>query len=217
MKITIQFLLVLSTFPAVGQNHYIGTKFGLNVTNVHLSNFTIDNENRIGFIGGLTYEYKFNSKLSFETDFLYSQKGFTKDLFFTYNTGTLTGEKTTTYFNYDYLSIPVKIGFGFGNKVSGFSKLGIVPSILINAKTIEGKIDGISDEHTYNLTEQVRRFDFSGLVEVGCNFKIHEQFLIFSSLAYQQSFTTITNDDYFSDSKIKHYGISVFVGLKYAL
>lgn len=210
-------MLILSTFPAVAQNHYIGTKFGLNVTNVHLSNFTIDNENRIGFIGGLTYEYKFNSKLSIETDFLYSQKGFTNDLFFTYNTGTLTGEKTTTYFNYDYLCIPAKIGFSFGNKASGFSKLGIVPSILINAKTIEGKIDGIFEERTYNLADRVRRFDFAGLVEVGFKYKIYEHFLIFSSLAYLQSFTTITNDDYFSDSKIKHYGLSVFVGLKYAL
>lgn len=217
MKATILILSIFLTIPATGQNHYIGTKFGLNVTNVHLSDFTIDNENRIGFIGGLTYEYKFSSKFSIEADLLYSQKGFTNKLMYAFNSVTLEDKKATTYFNYDYISIPTKIGYSFGDKISGIFQLGIVPSILINAKTIEGKIDGITDERTYNLADRVRRFDFGGLLEVGCNYKLHEQFLIFSSLAYQQSFTTITNDDYFSDSKIKHYGLSVFVGLKYAL
>jgi len=217
MKTTILILSIFLAIPATGQNHYIGTKLGINVTNVHLTNFMIDNENGIGFVGGLTYEYKLRSKFSIETDLLYSQKGFTNSLVYAFNSVTLEEKKSKTDFNYDYISIPTKMGFSFGNIISGIFKMGIVPSILVNAKKLEGKIDGITDDRSYNLTDRVRRFDFGGLIEVGCNYKLREQFLIFSALAYQQSFTTITNEDYFSDSKIKHYGLSGFVGLKYSL
>lgn len=207
----------ISTIPVFGQNHLIGLKGGINWTNVNSSNFISNNDNRTGFNGGLTYEYRFNNHFNLGIDFLYFQKGFTNDIIFTDENGIPTGEKATSVFNYDYLSFPVKGGFFIGDKISGFVNLGLVPSILINAKTTEPEIVGFVNEKTTDVTDRVTKFDFGGLIEIGGSYKFGDKFLIFTSFAYQQSFTTITNTDYFSDSKIKHYGMTMSIGLKYIL
>ena len=215
MRKIITVLIIVFSIPVFGQNHVIGLMSGMNWTNVNSSNFITNNENRTGFNGGLTYEYKLNNKYSLGMDLLYFQKGFASDIIFRDDTGNPTGEKATLVFNYDYLSFPIKGGFFIGNKISGFISLGLVPSILINAKTTEPKIEGFINEKTTDVTDRVTKFDFGGLLEIGTNYKFGDKFLIFTSFAYQQSFTTITNADYFSDSKIKHYGMTISIGLKY--
>ena len=210
-------LILISTVPVFGQNHLVGLKGGINWTNVNSSNFISNNDYRAGFNGGLTYEYRLNSHFNLEIDFFYFQKGFTNDIIFTDEFGNPTGEKATTVFNYDYLSVPIKGGFLIGNKISGFANIGIVSSILINAETVEPKIEGVVDEKTTNVTDLVTKFDFGGLIEIGGQYKFGERFLIFTSFIYQYSFTTISNDNYFKNSKIRHYGMSLSAGLKYVL
>jgi hypothetical protein len=210
-------LFLISSIPLFGQNHVIGLKGGINLTNVNSSIFKDNNDNRTGFNCGLTYEYRLKNNIYIGIDLLYFQKGFTDDMIFTDDTGNPTGEKATFIYNYDYLSVPIKGGFLIGDKISGFVNLGVVPSILINAKTVEPAIEGITNENTIDLTDQVTKFDFGGLIEIGGSYQFKERFEIFSSFAYLQSFTTITNSDYFSGHKIKHYGMTMSIGLKYIL
>ena len=179
--------------------------------------FLNDNNNRTGFTGGLTYELQFNKNYSFGLDFLYLQKGFTNDIILTDETGNPTGEKATFFFYYDYLSFPVKGGFLIGEKISGFINFGIVPSVLIDAKHITPAINNILEEETIEVTDRVTKLDFAGLIEIGGSYKFGNKFLIFTSFDYQQSFTTITNSDYFSNRKVRHYGMTMSIGLKYAL
>ena len=217
MRKIITVLILVISIPVFGQNHFIGLKSGMSWTNVNSSNFIGNNDNRTGFNGGLTYEYHLNTKFNLGMDMLYSQKGFTNDIVFTDETGNPTGEKATSEFNYDYLSFPIKGGLVLGDKISGFVNLGFVPSVLIDAKTIEPAIEGFRDKTTYDVTDRVTEFDFGGLIEIGGIYKVKESFLLFASFSYQQSFMTISNSDYFSASKIKHYGMTMSIGLKYAL
>ncbi len=108
MRKLIIVLILISTIPVFGQNHLIGLKGGINWTNVNSSNFISNNDNRTGFNGGLTYEYRFNNHFNLGIDFLYFQKGFTNDIIFTDENGIPTGEKATSVFNYDYLSFRSK-------------------------------------------------------------------------------------------------------------
>lgn len=64
---------------------------------------------------------------------------------------------------------------------------------------------------------QVTKFDFAGFAEIGGGYKFKNRFWVFTSFAYQYSLTTITNSKYFANSKIKHNGITLKIGLKYAL
>ncbi len=204
MRKIITLLIVLFAVPVFGQNHFIGLKGGINWTNVIADNFLSDNDYRNGFVGGLTYEYEFKKKFHIGLDLVYAQKGFNNDIIFTDENGNPIGEKATSGFYYDYLSLPIKGGFSLGNNFAGFLNLGIVPSLLINAETIIP-------------TDKVTKFDFGGLIEIGRSYKFKERFLLFTSVAYQQSFTVITNEDYFSNGKAKHYGMTLSIGLKYAL
>ena len=63
----------------------------------------------------------------------------------------------------------------------------------------------------------VTKLDLSALVEVGGEYTIKNQFVVFSSLAFQKSFTSLTNDNYYPNGKITHYGISLSLGVKYIL
>ncbi len=203
MKSTIIILLLISPISVYGQNHFIGLKGGINWTNINSTDFLSNNDNRTGFNGGVTYELRLKKNFNFGVDLLYTQKGFTNDIIFTNETGNPTGEKATIVFNYDYLTIPVKGGFLIGKRISGFVNLGIVPSLLIDAKTITPAFDNIIEEETFDVTNRVTKFDFGGMIEIGGNYKFKKRFLLYTSYAYQHSFTTITNSDYFAIGKSK--------------
>ncbi len=220
MKNIFLFILTISTLKVAGQNHFIGVKGGANSTNITSSNFLSQTDSRTGLAAGLTYEFLINKHFSIGSDLIYNQRGFTNDIVFTDNLGNPTGEKYTTKFNYDYISLPIKTGFNFGTKLYGFTNIGVIPSLLVDAKTTtptfdtDGKLTG---NETFDVTSRVTKFDFAGLAEIGGGYKFKDRYWLFTSFAYQYSFTTITNSNYFANSKIRYNGMALTIGLKCAL
>ena len=213
-------ILTIASLNVSGQNHLLGVKGGVSWTNITATNFISDNHYRTGLAIGLTYDYIFKKHFSTGADIIYNQFGFTNDLIFTDDLGNPTGGKATIKFNYDYISIPLKVGFNYGKTVYGFANIGLTPSILVDAKTITPTIDfnwTIIPGETYNVTSKVNKFDIGGLVEIGGGYKFKDRYWLFTSFSYQHSFTTITNSDYFANSKIRHYGMTLNLGLKCAL
>lgn len=215
MRNIIAFLFMLSAIPVFGQNHYIGMKGGINLTNVISDDFFIGNGVRYGINGGLTYEYKLENKFNIGLDLVYAQKGFTEDLIFTDETGATTGGELAFKYNYDYVSIPIKGGYSIGNNFEGFLNLGVVPSMLFKAQTISPAFPSLPGS-TYDVSNSVTKFDLGGLIEIGGSYKFNE-FLFFTSVAYQQSFISFTNVNYFANSTARHHGMTLSLGLKYAL
>lgn len=217
MKKILTVLTIVISITAFGQNHFIGLKGGINYTNVKSTNFTNSDGNRTGFHSGLTYEYPLNKRFNLGIDFLYFQKGFTNDIVFIDQSGNTAGESVIIEFNYDYLSLPLKGGIEFGEKFSGFANLGIVPSVLVDAKTITPNIEGFTEETPHKMTDAVTKFDLGGLVEIGANYNITTDFLLSAAIGYQHSFTSITNDDYYENAEARHYGLAFSIGLKHKL
>jgi len=216
------FFLALTTITVNGQNHLFGVKggAGANWTEVTATNFLKDRNYRTGMAIGLTYDYLFKKHFSAGVDIIYNQRGFTNDIIFTDDLGNPTGRKEIIKFNYDYLTVPLKVGFNYGKTVYGFANIGLTPSILVDAKTITPTIDFngiIIPSETSNITSRVNKFDIGGLVEIGGGYKFKGRYWLFTSFSYQHSFTTITNSDYFANSKIRHYGMTLNLGLKCAL
>jgi hypothetical protein len=220
MKNIFLFILTISTLKVAGQNHLIGLKGGVNSTNITSSNFLSQNNSRTGLTAGLTYEFLIKKHFSIGADLIYNQRGFTNDIIFTNNLGNPTGEKYTTKFNYDYVSLPIKTGFKIGNKIFGFTNIGVIPSLLVDAKTISptfNTVGNVTGSETFDVTSRVTKFDFAGLAEIGGGYKFKDRYWLFTSFAYQYSFTTITNSEYFAISKIRHNGMTLTIGLKCAL
>jgi hypothetical protein len=213
-------ILAIVTLNVHGQNHLLGVKGSVGRANVSSSNFIINNHYRNSLAIGLTYDCLFKKHFSVGGELSYNQFGFTNDIIYMDEVGTPTGEKATNRYNYDYLSIPLKVGFNYGTTVYGFANLGLINSILVDAKTILPAIDFngiVIPEETLNVTDRVNRFDIGGFVEIGGGCKFKERYWLFTSFSFQHSFTSITNSEYFAHSSIRHYRIALNLGLKYAL
>ena len=220
MKYILLFIVTITTLKVAGQNHFIGLKGGVNSTNITSSNFFSPTDSRKGLTAGLTYEYLFKKQCSVGADLIYNQRGFTSDVVFTDNLGNPTAEKSTTTFNYDYVSLPIKTGFNIGTKLYGFTNIGVIPSLLVDAKTTTPTFDAdakYTGNETFDVTNRVSKFDFAGQVEIGGGYKLNGRYWLFTSFSYQHSFTTITNSDYFANSTIRHNGMALTIGLKCAL
>jgi Outer membrane protein beta-barrel domain len=220
MKKTALLLFTISSIHIYSQNHFIGVKGGVNATNIISTNFFSQTDSRIGRTAGLTYDFFIKEHFSVGADLIYYQRGFSNDGEFTSDAGNPIGKKYTTTFFYDYLSLPVRSGFTIGNKLHGFANVGVIPSLLLEAKTTTPNVDTDGNtvgNQTYDVTKSVSKFDLAGVMEIGGGYKCTGRFWLYTSFSYQRSFTTITNSEYFANSQIRHTGMTLSLGLKYAL
>ena len=220
MKRILTILLISLTISAFGQEHFVGVQAGLNFTNLTAKESFNDTEMRTGFIGGVNYELKVSSKFRLGIDILYSQRGFNDKITLMNEYGVNIGENEDFKFNYDYISIPIKAGYELGNKIKIIPRIGIVPSFLHEAKVIIPNFDSngnVIEYETIKHTDLVSNFDLGGLVELGFESKLSDNILLCPALTYKHSLTTFSNSDYFDGSKMRHYGFSISLGLKYKL
>ena len=217
-KYLILILVALSSFVN-GQGHYFGFKGGASITKVNNVLYAEDAEFRSGFTAGLSYEYKLKNNILLAADFLYMQKGYDFDIAFTNEEGLLVGEGKS-HMKYDYISLPIKVGYSIGEKLSGFFNLGVAPALLTKAyydfSDPNGILPEIEEFEGVDITEETPKFELSGLVEIGANYKINESFLLITAIAGQYGFTAITNFDN-QENTMKNYGFYWTFGLKYAL
>jgi hypothetical protein len=220
MKQLAAIILMIISISASGQIRHIRINAGLGLTNIDKKEFFDDTETRQGLSVGLTYEYTFKNNISIIAGMTYDQRGFRVPYNLRDNTGITIVEGETIKFNYDYLSLPLKAGYRFGEKVYGFGNVGIVPALLINAKQFHPGYKTDFEEReaeTVDVTKYVSKFDFATLVEIGAGYNLNAEYNIFASVTYQRSISTFTNDEYFDNGDLRHTGLTLSVGVKYRL
>lgn len=218
MKLFITILLTIILIPAFGQNHFVGINGGVSLTNIRSSVIKKGTDYKTGFIGGLSYDYRLKSIFNLGIGLQYAQKGYEQNIIFTDENGFSTGETYTFYIDYDYFSIPIKAGFTFGERLIGFGNIGAVPSFLVNAKIHEPAIKNLFDSRTTDYTDELAKLDLAGILEIGIGYGFSDKFQIFTSVAYQHSFTSIRSKDKNIEYVRKNlYGMHVSAGIKYAL
>ncbi len=212
-------LFILISSVTWGQKHLIGIQGGLNFTNFTSKEGFANTSTKTGFVGGITYDLKLNEKYRIGVDILYSQRGVDDKFIITDENGTYSG-KQDNEMNYDYLSVPIKIGYELGNKIRFIPKIGIVPAIAIKAEITSPTVDGngmVTGKETINHIDYVSKFDLGGIIEFGFETDVSENFVFCSNLNYKHSLTTFSNSNYFDGQDMRHYGFSVAVGIKYRL
>ncbi|MDW3191556.1 MAG: outer membrane beta-barrel protein [Cytophagales bacterium] len=207
-------VFVLITQLAFAQKDLIGIRGGLNWTDVINDSPFENSDPSTGFIGGISYERQLESGVYWGADFLYAQRGFEDDLFpgaFDPCIGCLrVAAPVNNQFNYDYVSVPIQIGYTFGNELKFFADVALVPSWLVQSDIEAG--DFFSQE-----IEGVDSFDLGSQIELGTSYEISENWHLFGALGYFHGLTSITNDRYFRDNKIIHRSIGLSFGVKYEL
>jgi hypothetical protein len=211
-------VMLLASGKIFSQSNSIGIKSGATFSNVISKNFLTDNKQRIGIIEGVTYDYPFHEHFSIGIEACYEQRGFMNYFIFTDNNGNPTGRKEPFHYQYDYLSFPMKLNYCLGNKYFAFAGIGIVPAYAIKANLVTPVFDQnfvVIGKGNSNMLNNISRFDFGGLAEIGGGFTFKEKFSVNISFRYQRSFTSITNDHYFPTAKIWHIAMIPSIGIKY--
>ena len=211
-------IIIIFSINMTGQNHFLGIKNGISWSNTSPP-FSDNSNYRKAFNGGITYDYFFDNNLSLSCDFIYNQRGWI-DEFNYIIVETQPIEKTACIkYNYNYLSFPLQIGFNFGDKLSGFANIGIIPSVLLEANIISPSFDEngrISNHNSIDIKKHIEKLDWATILEAGIAYKIKNRYFLFTSFAYQRSFTN-NSSNYFHNDGTKHYGIHINMGLKFAL
>lgn len=144
----------------------------------------------------------FNPSVGVATGLIYDQRGYSK-----------SGYNGAGYFydddeHYDYLSIPLKISFRYGESLFISASLGVNFSMLLSSKTID--INGIE---TIKKTEA---FDFSGFAEMRAGYTFKNGFALFCQVKGQPSFfTSFASDTKYGD--FKHRIAALSIGAKFQI
>jgi hypothetical protein len=219
MKYTLLTLLTIATLNVCGQN-LVGISGGSGWTNISGSNVVNERTFRKGLNTGLTYDHFFTPNFSVGTGIIYNQRGYRTNIIFTDEIGNETGESATLTYNYDYITLPLKLTVQFGNSIYGFGSIGLSPSILVKAQYIEPRIEhngNVIPAKTYDIQNSLNQFDIGAFVEIGGGYKFKGRYWLYTSFAYQHSISPFVNPEYNPASKLRHYGMTLNIGLKYNL
>lgn len=216
MKKLIIIILTLTAVNVYGQNILIGVKAGINQTNMYGESLSYKPVNKIGFSGGITTDYSLFKFLSIGVDVNYEQRGFNDTLFAHSIDEGQPQEKFPFTESYNYISIPVKVSFIYGDNLYGFGSIGLVTSYLISAKkdgaAIPEYLQGYIGKFYGDITKARSTIDFAGLAEVGLGYKFNNTYWLYTAFSIQKSFTTILEN-----GDIYHEGIGISLGVKKVL
>ena len=220
------FVFLILTIVTHAQTQLVGIKSGVNLTNVTNNKIYSNCLYKLGFGGGFTYEYLFKNKISLGVDFLYAQKGFEQKLNFilgdpldpvrgniTVDPNTSSSLPTKIYHRYDFISVPIKISYSYGKKLYGMGSIGFMPSYMIAEKV---SYDNYPTK-SYLDIEKAKRFEFSGIAELGAGYQFKKRWHLVFSTSYFYAFNGINGANYYLYDDIKNYGFNASLGLKYQL
>jgi hypothetical protein len=217
------YFLFFFCLPLIGfsQNHYVGLRGGVGRTNIRATNFISNSDSKNVVGGGLTYAYQFkNPHFYAGVDLLYQAQGFTNYMFFTNDVGDIAGEGLEVNYSYNYLAVPLRFGFQTGESWYGFANVSFVPSVLLSAQVespIISPLDMFLGYTTVSTSENVAPFDLAAGVELGGGYRWKNQLCTFVSFTYQESVTSHSAENYFSNSKLHHRLMGLSFGLRYPL
>jgi len=203
------------------QKHLIGIRGGTTTSNIISENFMeYKNENMNRFFGGISYQYIINKNIYLGADLLYNQKGYSVPVVYTNEQGEMIKVAGYIDYNHDYLSLPLFFGFRIGNRLNAFANLGLMSSLLVRAEVDNSNYhDPLIDIiHTkIDITKSVSKFDLAPSAEVGVGFNFTDKIGLNVSATYHHSVTSITNDNYFANSKATFYGLMYGARVMYTL
>lgn len=193
-----------------GQSHLIGVKSGFSRTNISSNSrdYIIQNN----FIAGITYDYKVYKNLSLGCEFLFEERGGNISVSFTDANGNLE-ERYTIPYEYNYLSLPIKLSYTFGEFFFGYGSIGFCPAILKKATVTypEGYLSHFVDPFL-TIQPTYSEYDLAGLGEIGIGYKFKDRFSINMSARFQHSFTSLIENE-----GERNFGTTFGLSLKYYL
>ena len=210
--------LALSSF-SFAQLHSVGFHGGGMLTSLGNSFGNGESKPKIDFTGGLNYQYRFTSHLTLGANLEYTQFGAQIPVQFFDSWGVFITESYSSW-DWNYVSVPLIVGYEMGGKISYKPKFALVPSILnravYNFKSYEGTTLAPYKDSYYS---EANKFDLAAMVGIDFAARFHSG-VVFLSIDARYSATKVNNDNFFSTSLFdayRHRSISTCFGVRFNL
>jgi hypothetical protein len=211
-------ILLASNYTAAQQG-YLGIKTNIGFNNVTYNGTLKTTNYNPSFNAAITFEKSFKNNYFWGIDLMYQKLGFIEPFTIINNFGKTTGETGQIIYTFSYINMPISVGIYTGSKWKKLISLALISSILVNANTtvLDYKTNGKQKpKQSFDKSDEPNKFDLSGQINLGIGRQINNKTLIYSTAGFQKSFTNLSNDSYFLDADLKHYSISIAIGIKYA-
>ncbi|UKN00234.1 outer membrane beta-barrel protein [Paracrocinitomix mangrovi] len=219
-KYLLVFSLLISSF-SFSQLHSVGFHVGGMGSSVGKTFWDGDAKIKYSLTGGLNYQYRFTSHLTLGGNLEYTQFGAQVPIEFTDQAGNYVA---TVYSSYDwnFISIPMMVGFEMGGKFRIKPKVGIVPNILTsmvyNFKPYTGGNLVLKATKT-SFYSDANKFDLGSLIGFDMSVPFHSG-VVFLGVDFRYSITKLNNDNFFNESLYDTYrnkGLSAVFGVRFSV
>jgi len=208
MKQVLLFLLVFLTVSSFAQKHFLGFKSGVNVSNIN-SDILDDSKFSPSFSAALTYDFQFKNHFLLGTALQYEQLGFkSKIIYFPEKMDFVLADLKSVS---NYIAIPLKLGYSFGEKWKGIVYLGVQTSYLLKSNNYFSYLN-IEDKN--NFTNDMKKYDFAGILELETRYMLSDRINVFLNFGFLHSLVDFNKE---SDYEIYNYRFNLSLGMKYSL
>ncbi len=188
-----------------------GIEAGPSITTLYGNRYieTIDNAS-LGYLLGMRFQYHFSETRSLKSGFGFERKGLVDNIQTTDQLGNPIGD-VKYQLNFNYLTLPLLVQFGFGEKIKSFWNAGPYVGYLLNQEWVYR----VTPEARGDNTSNFKRIDLGFTLGIGVTLPLDNHFSISSELRnnlglYNTSALPVRND-----GKIQTFSSVVCLGLTY--
>lgn len=203
------------------QDRMFGIKTGILYSDISHNDYFKDTDPGRGLGLWLTYDKALTKHVSFGIETGYEKRLFLQKQYWIneFAPPPYPQETTTNKYYLNYFTLPVKVQLNFGDKVSGFCSLGLMPCLLINAsleQNVTPQYNMItSPPQKQDITTHLYEWDFAAFAESGVGYWFRDNYKAELVLRYQRSFVDVAIDHAYWMAGIRQFQWSLSLGVKY--
>ncbi|QQR84993.1 MAG: PorT family protein [Flavobacteriales bacterium] len=164
----------------------------------------------LGPAAGLSLQYNTSSVFGIRLGAGYQEKGYSSDVTFTDINGNTIGSGTVRY-ELHYLSIPLMLRFGFGEKVRVTAGAGGYAGVLMSGQLTSKGFD-LADQ---TVTDDFENLDLGICASIAGSFPLGAHFGLNTEVRYDKGLTNISALPVVDDGSIRTNAVSLLVGCSY--
>jgi len=215
-KLILIFCISLSSVT-FSQLHSMGFHVGGMGTSLGSAFNDGDSKPKIDLTAGLNYQYRFTSHLTLGANLEYTQYGAQVPVQFYDSWGVFITENYSSW-DWNYVSMPLIVGYEMGGSISFKPKAALVPSFLASAiynfKSYEGTTLA---PYKQSYFPQAKKFDLAAMVGIDLTSRFHSG-VIFLAIDGRFSMNTLNTDDFYLESTfgaMRNRSISTSLGVRF--
>ena len=207
------FLLTGPALMAQSKGFYLGAEGGAGIAALRGDMYD-QRSPLLGYAGGVFVQYNFERVFSIRTGWSYDLKGTGFETQARADSTRWENVRAKSKFN--YLTVPLLLGFRFGEDINYFVNVGPYAGFLLKQTTyvppVENRPVVITDD-----TRSFRGAEFGLSVGVGVSYPVMERFVLSAEIRNNLGLTNI-NDHYISESKsVRTNAVNLMLGVAYKL